>query len=362
MARESFRASRGDEGDKINLPPSADELPDTVEVDLDNSDPNAFEIVEEDDTPEEDRGRPTSYDPDPSMDEQIDDLRVRGNKKKIEARIKRLSFERETERRAKEEAQRQLNAAIEAARMAQAEAQELRRTTQMSGTALADSMLARNEVALREAKMHLKQAHELGDTDRMVAAQEAISRLTAEELAIRSRMPTQQEQETQQQQYQPPQQPQYQQPQYQQPAQPSLAPNVAAWLSKNTWFSRPGNEAKTKLALSIHEALVSRGISPESADYTRELDRGLKAMYTDHQPFDADASEDDFDAEPKRVAKRPNVTADAGRENAVSQRQPSRTVTLTRSELSIAKRLGVSPQAYAAQKLKDMQRGGDGAN
>lgn len=357
MARESFRASRGDENDKINLPPSADELPDSVEVDLDSSDPNGFTIIEEDDTPEEDRGRPTSYDPDPSMDEQIDDLRVRGNKKKIEARIKRLSFERETERRAKEEAQRQLNAAIEAARMAQAEAEELRRTTQMSGTALADSMLARNEVALREAKMHLKQAHELGDTDRMVAAQEAISRLTAEELAIRSRMPTQQEQEAQQQVYQ---QPQYQQPQYQQSAPPQIAPNVAAWLAKNTWFSRPGNEAKTKLALSIHEALVSRGISPESSDYTRELDRGLKAMYTDHQPFDDDTSEDDFDAEPKRAAKRPNVTADAGRENAVNQRQPSRTVTLTRSELSIAKRLGVSPQAYAAQKLKSM-RNGDGA-
>lgn len=353
MARESFRASRGDEGDKITLPASADELPDAVEVDLDNADPNGFTIVEEDDTPEEDRGRPTSYEPDPDMDGQVEDLRALG-KKKIEARIKRLSFERETERRAKEEAQRQLNAAVEAARMAQAEAEEMRRRVVDSGSALAESMLSRNETAMREVKMRLKQAHELGDTDRIVEAQELLSRLASEELAIRQRMPVQQEYAAPapaQQPYQPPAQ----------PAAPQLAPNVAAWISKNSWFGKPGNETKTKFALSVHEALVARGVNPASAEYTRELDRGLKTMYTDHQPFD-NGSDDDIDEQPKRAAARPNANADVGRENGVNQRQPSRTVTLTRSELSIAKRLGVSPQAYAAQKLKSQQRGGDGAN
>ena len=350
MARESFRASRGDAGDKINLPPSADELPDTVEVDLDSADPNGFTIVEEDDTPEEDRGRPTTYDPDPSLDDQIDDLKSRG-KKSIESRIKRLSFERETERRAKEEAQRQLNAAVEAARMAQAEAEDMRRRVVDSGSALAESMLSRNETAMREVKMRLKQAHELGDTDRIVEAQELLSRLASEEMAIRQRMPTQQDQAAQQQ----------QQPQYQPPAAaPQIAPNVAAWISKNSWFGKPGNETRTEFALSVHKALVARGVNPASSEYTRELDRGLKTMYTDHQPFD-NGSDDEIDEQPKRAAARPNANADAGRENGVNQRQPSRTVTLTRSELSIAKRLGVSPQAYAAQKLKSM-RNGDGAN
>ena len=345
MARESFRASRADQGDRINLPSSADELPDSVEIDLDNSDPNAFEIIEEDDTPEEDRGRPTAYDPDPSMDDQVDDLRNLG-KKKIESRIKRLSFERETERRAKEEAQRQLTAAVEAARMAQNEAAELRQRVQMSGTALADSMIQRNESAMREAKQRLKQAHESGDTDNIIDAQESMSRLAAEELAIRSRIPRQQEQTEQPvQQAQPVQ------------AAPQIAPNVAAWLAKNSWFGKQGNEAKTKFALSIHENLVARGVDPASGDYTRELDRNMKTMYTDHQPFD-NGSEDDFDNEPRRAVRRPNANADAGRE--APQQKSQRTVTLTRSELSIAKRLGVSPQAYAAQKLKS-QRNGDGA-
>lgn len=350
MARNSFRASDGDAEKPVYI--GNDDLPDEVEVDLDSSDPNAFEVIEEDDTPEEDRGRPTSYDPDPSLDEQIDDLRTRGGKKKIEARIKRLSFERETERRAKEEAQRQLNAAIEAARMAQQEAEELRRTAQMSGTALAESMVARNESAMREAKAKLKQAHEMGDTDQIVETQEMISRIAAENLAIRQRMPRYEEPAPVQQVAQP-------QPQVQPP--PQLAPNVAAWLGKNSWFGKQGNEAKTNVALSIHRALEARGVSPESPEYTRELDRGLKAVYSEHQPFeDMSMSYDGNDEEPRREARRPNATADASRTNGATAPTDKRKVTLTRSELEIARKLGVSPQAYAASKLKQ-NSGGRGA-
>ena len=349
MARESFRASNGDASKAVYV--GNDDLPDEVEVDLDNADPNAFEVIEEDDTPEEDRGRPTSYDPDPSLDEQLDDLRGRGSKKKIEARIKRLSFERETERRAKEEAQRQLTAAVEAARMAQHEADGLRRTAQMSGTALAESMVARNEAAMREAKAKLKQAHELGDTDQIVDAQEMLSRISAENLAIRSRMPRQVEEREPA--------PAAPQPQ-QQPAAPQLAPNVAAWIGRNSWFGQQGNEAKTGVALSIHKALEARGVRPESPEYTRELDRGLKAVYSEHQPFEDNMSYDGNDGGPRREARRPNATADAGRENAVTQPQDKRKVTLTRSELEIARKLGVSPQAYAASKMRQ-NAGGRGA-
>ena len=361
MARESFRPSSGDEDQKITIN-GGEEFPDEVEVDLDNNDPQAFEIVEEDDTPEDDRGRQTSYDPDPSLEDQIEDLRSHGGKKKVEARIKRLSFERETARRAKEEAQRQLNAAVEAARMAHLETEEMRRRVEMSGTVLAENMLSRNETAMREAKSRMKQAYDTGDTDSMAELQAVISKLATEELAIRQRMPRP-EQQQQQQVYQ--QQPQQQQPQYAQPPQqaPQLAPNVAAWISQNKWFGQPGSESRTEFALSIHKALVGRGVDPSSSEYTRELDRGLKSVYNDHKPFVADSDADgyeDEDAVPKRAAKRPNANADAGRENGVTQKQDKRKVTLTRSELLIAKKLGVSPQAYAAQKLR--MSGDRGAN
>jgi len=356
MARDSFRASRADAGDKINLPPSADELPENVSVDLDSSDPNAFEIVEEDDTPEEDRGRPTEYNPDPTLEDDVENLRSRG-KKSVEGRINRLKFERETERRAKEQAQRELNVAVEAARMAQAEAEALRYRVDQSGAVLADSMLSRNETALREAKQLMKMAYAAGDADAITEAQTAISRLAAEELAIRTRMPTQQENDARQQAEQQRQAQQQQQP----AAAPNLAPNVAAWISRNNWFGKPGNEAKTEFAMSIHRTLTSRGVNPATEEYTRELDRGLKTMYKEHQASDEYVSEDDDGDEPRRVARRPNATADASRDNGVGNQPSKRTVTLTRSELSIAKRLGVSPQAYAAQKLKS-QRNGDGAN
>lgn len=116
--------------------------------------------------------------------------------------------------------------------------------------------------------------------------------------------------------------------------------------------------------MSIHRTLMARGINPASAEYTKELDRGLKTMYKDHQASDDyvdNEVDDDGSDEPRRVARRPNATADASRENGVGQTPAKRAVTLTRSELSIAKRLGVSPQAYAAQKLRRIQADGDGA-
>jgi hypothetical protein len=221
----------------------------------------------------------------------------------------------------------------------------------MSGTALAESMVARNEAAMREAKAKLKQAHELGDTDQIVDAQEMLSRISAENMVIRSRMPRQVEEQA-------PAPVAQQQPQ--QPAAPQLAPNVAVWLGRNAWFGQQGNEAKTNVALSIHKALETRGVRPESPEYTRELDRGLKAVYNEHQPLEDNMSYDGNDSEPRREARRPNATADAGRENGGTQTQDKRKVTLTRSELEIARKLGVSPQAYAASKLKQ-SAGGRGA-
>lgn len=318
----------------INLPQSADAIPDEVEVDVSDID---IDVV--DDTPEEDRGRPTTYDPDPSLDDQVEDLRSMG-KKKIESRIKRLSFERETERRAKEEAQRQLEAAIEAARAAQAEAQNLRQQVYQNSGVLADTMLSRNEMAQQAARQSLRKAHEDGDTDAMAEAQAQISRLAAEEIAIRSRVPDPE----------PQQAPPYQ-PQPVAAPQAPLPPNVASWIQRNRWFTEPGNQAKKELALSVHKVLISRGVDPNSSEYIKELDRGIKTYYSDHQISDEPVSE--ADNEPRRVARRPNATADASREGGVVNQNGRAKYTLTRSQASIADRLGVPREEYVKSILRN---------
>lgn len=338
MARESFTPSSGDREKLIELP-GADDLPENVVVDLDDKDEENFTVLEEDDTPENDRGRPTSYEPENEND---------GKRRDPASRIQRLNFERETERRAREQAEREREAALEVARAAREEVADLRSRLARNNTALADNMLERNKQQLDNATARLTKAHEEGNASEMAAAQVEISRLTAEEMAIKTRAPAKPAESDARpapaQQAQPAQQ-----------AAPTLAPQVAAWVGRNRWFGAPGNEDKTQLAMATHQRLTKQGIAANDPRYIEELDRTMKAVYPDHvvttQVADNNGSE-------RRRDARPNA-------NAGGSRQPendgnARTITLTRSELSIAKRLGVTPQAYAREKLRRAAKG-DGA-
>lgn len=337
-SRQAFTPTRLDRNSDIELPASADALPDSVTIDLDNKDPDAFEILEIDDTPEADRDRPTSYAPEDETE---------ANRHDPASRIKRMTFERETERRRAEAAERERDAAVQLAREQAAEVEELRSRLGRSTEALGNSMVERNKSAMAEARNKLSKAHEEGNSEAIADAQIEISRLATEEMAIKTNLraaPPQQERAPQQTQ------------QTQQP--PTMAPRVAAWIAKNSWFGKPGHEDRTELAMGVHRGLLAKGIQPSDPRYTQELDQKLQAVYKDHQPFEETERPNPA---PRREAQRPNANAEGGRENSQTPAGDRRTVTLTRSELSIAKRLGVTPQAYARSKMEREARNGDGA-
>ena len=340
MARESFTPSSRDRTALIDLPGSGD-LPEAVSVNLDDNDEQNFVVLEEDDTPEADRNRPTSYVPEGDDDEEKD-----GRRRDPASRIKRLSFERETERRGREQAEREREAALDVARAARAEADDLRSRLTRNTSVLADNMLERNKQQLEGAKGKLTRAHEEGNSSDMADAQVEISRLTTEEMAIKSRAPAPQQER----------QPEFA-PQQQQAA-PTLAPQVAAWVGRNSWFGRPGNEDRTSLAMATHQRLVKENVNPHDPRYIAELDRTMKAVYSDHVA--TPSGDDNSGQERRREAPRPNANAGGGRQQDGGS-GGSRTVTLTRSELSIAKRLGVTPQAYAREKQRRDAAQGDGA-
>ena len=127
---------------------------------------------------------------------------------------------------------------------------------------------------------------------------------------------------------------------------PNCAPAVAAWISKNdSWFNKDG--AKTKLALSLHDTIVQRGIQPTDPNYTRELDKGMKAMYSDHVAYEQSNGDDDGGTPTPR---RTNVVAEGSRETGKVSNP--RIVELTKSQLAIAKQLNITPQQYAASLAK----------
>ena len=337
MARESFTPSSSDRNALIELPGS-DDLPENVVINLDDKDEENFTVVEEDDTPENDRGRPTSYEPENEND---------AKRRDPASRIQRLNFERETERRGREQAEREREAALEVARAARAEVEDLRSRLARNNTALADNMLERNKQQLDNATARLAKAHEEGNSAEMAAAQVEISRLTAEEMAIKTRAPARPA-EGEQQRQAPAAAPQ-------QAAAPTLAPQVAAWVARNRWFGSAGNEDKTQLAMATHQRLVKQGINPNDVRYIEELDRTMKAVYPDHV---VTAQADGNSGSERRRDARPNANAGGSRQQDTDS--SARTITLTRSELSIAKRLGVTPQAYAREKLRKAAKG-DGA-
>ena len=321
--REGFRPQPIDRTNTIDLPTG--DLPERVSVDLDATDGNAFTVVEVDDTPEADRGRPTN----------VEDLEpVAGDSPNVAKRIARLKAETHTERRAREEVERREAAAIDLLRSRDAEVADLRKRLEGSTGALAASMKSDREARLADARVRLERAHAEGDSSAMAAATADMGMVQAELVQIAARTPTQR----QEQERQPTPQPQRQ--------APNLAPAVAAWISKNdSWFNK--DAAKTKLALSLHDTIVQRGIQPTDPNYTRELDKGMKAMYSDHVAYEQSNGDDDGGTPTPR---RTNVVAEGSRDTGrVSN---PRIVELTKSQLAIAKQLNVSPQMYAAYFAK----------
>ena len=97
------------------------------------------------------------------------------------------------------------------------------------------------------------------------------------------------------------------------------------WAEKNTWFGK--DKVLTNAAYGIHEDLVAQGFDPESDDYYNEIDFKMREYFPSR-----------FEKE-----KRPTQTvASAGR-----KQEGRRTVKLTRSQVAIAKKLGVPLEEYA---------------
>lgn len=332
MARRAF----GGDADRRTMAevPGSDLFPESAVIDLDNKDPNAFEIDVVDDTPDEDRGRPNAkrYTAD-------DDEDLSGYADKTRKRIERLKFETHSERRQREQAERERDEAVTFARSRDAEIADLRKRLDSGGAALASSMISDRETKLADAERRLSSAHADGDSAAIAAATKDMSTASAELAQIRARAPKPVAEGERQQERQPEQQRQQ---------QAEIAPQVLDWISHNrSWFNK--DKSKTQVAIGISKSVEADGIRPSDPDYTREVDKRMKQMYPDHKSF---AQDDDQDDGGKRAPRRTYGGEPTGRVQEERETSNPRRITLTQTELAIAKRLGVTPQAYAAEKAK----------
>jgi hypothetical protein len=295
----------------------------TPEPDEDKEEASEIEIV--DDTPAEDRGRKPMAEPPKELTEEELNKYDEGVRKRIQHFTKGYH----EERRAKEAAQREKEEAVRIAHAIVEENKKLKGSLSQGQAALIDQ--AKKVVAneLETAERKYRTAYEAGDTDALVEAQREITQATLRADRVNNFKPTPlQEEKNEVQTTQPA------------PAAP-VDHRATAWQEQNQWFGR--DEEMTSFALGLHTKLVNQGIDPRSDTYYERLNSRLKQVFPDS--FESD---EPVDAPPPRPKS--NVVAPATRSTAPKK------VVLTKSQVEIAKRLGVPLELYARKVAEEMRK------
>lgn len=284
-----------------------------------------FEV--EDDTPEQDRGR------EPLPKEIVQELEqdeLEDYSEKVKVRLKQMKKVWHDERREKEQATRERLAAEEFARKILEENKHLKGRLSYGEQTYLATYKSAAELELDSAKREYKEAYDMGDSDKLVEAQEKIANANYKLQKAREYTPTLQNQQDDVQ-----QQPEAQVPRPDQ--------RTVAWQERNTWFGQ--DEEMTSLALGLHQKLVKQyGASyPSTDEYWAKVDDTMRRRFPDY------FTDKTFETETKpstRTEKPSTVVAPATRSTS------SKKIVLKQSQLSIAKRLGLTPEQYAREIMK----------
>jgi hypothetical protein len=304
---------------------------------------DSFEVEIEDDTPPEDRGRRP-------MKTQVEDVtedELSEYDEKVQARIKKLGKGYHDERRAKEEALREREAAEKLTKQLWDQNRQLQQQVSLGSKAYIEQSKSSAELEFENAKKKYKEAYESGDSDAVVDAQAEVSRATLNLDKVQNMRPLQvQENDVQIQQ--------------RSTNQPSVTQKDQSWMQKNTWFGT--DPEMTASALGLHQKLAKEHGANfvGSDDYYKRVDatmrRRFPEYFDDAQSYEDDApskkaSEPAYEDEPPRRATKPaNVVAPASRST------PPNRIRLKASEAAIARRLGVPLEEYAKQ-VAQLKRG-----
>jgi hypothetical protein len=289
-----------------------------------------FEVEIVDDRPEEDRVAKRNETVTTKVED--DDDEAKNYSDKVQKRIKALKYDYHEERRAKEEASRLREEALNYAKKLQKENDELRKSLSDGENVLINQAKGRVDAELEKAKKDYKEAYESGDPDKLVDASSELARIQSEKQRVDSYVPPK------------PQQPRKQEtPIPQQPQKPQVSQRALDWANENTWFNK--DSKMTSYAFGVHEELVKKGVVGDSEEYYKEIDREMRKVFPDK--FD-DVIED----EESQQSQTGNVVAPTKR----SAKKP-RTVRLTSTQVNLARRLGLTKEQYAAQLMKDQLNG-----
>jgi hypothetical protein len=303
------------------------------------SEPVDIEIL--DDRPEADRGKPPPKPREKPVE--VPDKELDQYSESVQKRLRQMSHGYHTERRAREEQERQ---AAEATRVAQdlyRQNQQLQDLAYRGRDAYFTESAAKADANLAAAKAKAEAAYESGDAKAIVAANEQVAKWAAEKVRIEATI------EMQQPRPQPPapQAPQPQAPQQpQRPQEQEVSIETRRWMKDNPWFGK--DQDATAYAMHLHQVAVTQEfLRPDSPEYFAFIGKNHQKRFPEVYAVEDDSSASARNGSAtQRVATRSPVVAPVRRTSA------GRKVQMTATQVALARRLGLTNEQYARELIK----------
>ena len=235
---------------------------------------------------------------------------------KVRKRISKLTFQiREAERREK--------AATEYAKGLKDKYESISKKYDETDSNYLKEYGSRVDAEREKAKTALKTALEANDVNAIADAQDVLAKLSVEKekVALAQAEKEVKAKEAEKKAEETPSQP-----------QPQISQRAQSWAEDNEWFG--SDRVMTSAAMGIHEDLIQQGIDAETDEYYNQINKRMKEYFP--QKFAQKSTEEAPTKQPVQ-----NV-------GSVSRRSGGRkAVKLTKSQVVIAKKLGVPLEEYA---------------
>jgi hypothetical protein len=289
-----------------------------------------LEIV--DDTPPQDRGRRPMAEP----PEEVTDDELSSYDEKVQKRIKKFTKGYHDERRAKEEALRERQAAEDFAKQVYEENMRLQQQLSEGSKIFIEQGKSAAQMELESAERKYKEAYESGNSDAMVEAQRSIASATLKLDKAENLRPIEI----------------VEKPEYAPPKSTSAPRDdkLQGWLEDNPWYgdqSSVDHKIMSHTALGVHAVLVEQyGQGYVGTDeYYEKINSRMRRSFPDYFRSQQDTQETEEEEQPTKPAttraKPATVVAPATRSTSPKK------VKLSASQVAIAKRLNVPLELYA---------------
>lgn len=296
-----------------------------------------LDIEIEDDTPVEDRGRKAMAEP----PEDVTEDELQSYDEKVQKRIKKFTRGYHDERRAKEEALRERQAAEEFARQMYEENQTLQKQLHEGSKIFIEQGKSAAQIELESAEKAYRDAFEAGDTESLLQAQRRVTAATLKLDKAENLQPIAIKEK----------------PEYSPPQRTNQDKKLAGWMADNPWYGNddePEHTVMSATALGMHNALVKQfGQGYVGSDeYYDKINARMRASFPDYFGSEEDSEPDE---EPARRATTTSRTKPSTVVAPATRSTSPKKVKLSASQVAIAKRLGVPLELYAKKVAEQME-------